>query len=246
MSVKIFLSTVSDEFRAYRDWLRRDLTRRNVEVKVQEDFKDLGRGTLDELDTYIASCDAVEHLVGDMTGACPGERDVGALFAKYPGLTTDLPPLRKGDSVSYTQWEAWLALYHCKELYIVQAAAKAERGPSYAPTDSSRTAQNAHLKRLREANRYPGFAFTSPVDLANYLKSTGILDLLVRAYAEEEARKRKVAEGFIQEMAKRVAGDRHLDFEGMRQAVCNAIDIYQKEIAGGGLRPISAPLSMKH
>ena len=39
MSAKIFLSTVSDEFRAYRDQLRSDLTRHNVEVKVQEDFK---------------------------------------------------------------------------------------------------------------------------------------------------------------------------------------------------------------
>jgi hypothetical protein len=42
MSVKIFLSTVSDEFRAYRDALRTDLTRHNVEVKVQEDSKILG------------------------------------------------------------------------------------------------------------------------------------------------------------------------------------------------------------
>jgi hypothetical protein len=92
MSVKIFLSTVSDEFRLYRDWLRKDLTRHNVEVGVQEDFKDLGRGRLDELDTYIAACDAVVHLVGDMTGAAPGKRDVGALLAKYSGLTGDLPP----------------------------------------------------------------------------------------------------------------------------------------------------------
>ena len=38
MSAKIFLSTVSDEFCAYRDQLRSDLTRHNVEVKVQEDF----------------------------------------------------------------------------------------------------------------------------------------------------------------------------------------------------------------
>jgi hypothetical protein len=43
MSVKIFLSAVSDEFRAYRDALRGDLTRHNVEVKVQEDFKDQSR-----------------------------------------------------------------------------------------------------------------------------------------------------------------------------------------------------------
>ena len=47
MSVRIFLSTVSDEFRAYRDQLRSDLTRHNVEVKVQEDFKDSGGVTLE-------------------------------------------------------------------------------------------------------------------------------------------------------------------------------------------------------
>ena len=72
MSVKIFLSTVSDEFRPYRDQLRADLTRHNVEVKVQEDFKDLGGDTLDKLDTYIAHCDAVVHLVGDMSGSGAG------------------------------------------------------------------------------------------------------------------------------------------------------------------------------
>ena len=59
MSVNIFLSTVYDEFRPYRDALRHDLTRHNVEVKVQEDFKDLGGDTLDKLDVYIANCDAV-------------------------------------------------------------------------------------------------------------------------------------------------------------------------------------------
>jgi hypothetical protein len=58
-SVKIFLSTVSAEFRPYRDQLRTDFTRHNVEVKVQEDFVDLGGDTLDELDVYIAQCDAV-------------------------------------------------------------------------------------------------------------------------------------------------------------------------------------------
>src|ERR1700737_4419081 len=66
MSVKIFISTVSDEFRGYRDQLRTDLTRHNVEVKVQEDFKDFGGDTLDKLDVYIAHCDAVAMDVGSM------------------------------------------------------------------------------------------------------------------------------------------------------------------------------------
>jgi hypothetical protein len=67
--VQIFLSTVSAEFRSYRDALRRDLDRPNVTVKVQEDFIATGTETLDKLDEYIRQCDAVIHLVGDMTGA---------------------------------------------------------------------------------------------------------------------------------------------------------------------------------
>jgi hypothetical protein len=106
MSLKLNIrETVSDEFRAYRDFLRSDLTRHNVEVKVQEDFKDLGRGILDELDVYIASCDAVVHLVGDMTGSYPGVRDVETLFSKHDNLSSDLPALGNGAGVTYTQWE---------------------------------------------------------------------------------------------------------------------------------------------
>jgi hypothetical protein len=58
MSVRVFLSAVSDEFRAYRDQLRSDLTRHDVEVKVQEDFTALGGDRLDKVDAYVAYCDA--------------------------------------------------------------------------------------------------------------------------------------------------------------------------------------------
>jgi hypothetical protein len=238
MSAKFFLSTVSDEFRAYRDQLRSDLTRHNVEVKVQEDFKDLGGDTLDKLDVYIAHCDGVVHLAGDMTGSDPGEHALGALRAKYPDLADKLPPLGEalsnGSVVSYTQWEAWLALYHGRLLFIAKAADTAERGPKYAPTAASRAAQAAHLARLKAMERYPGCAFTSPDNLANRIWAS-VLDLLVEAYAEELARERDMAEGFIKEMAKRVAGDKALDFDGMKQQVQRAIEIYETEIAG---RPI--------
>src|SRR5215207_858681 len=108
MSVRIFLSTVSAEFRDHRDLLRKDLTRHNVEVKVQEDFKDYGGVTLDKLDLYISHCDAVVHLIGDMTGAEAKPASVQAIRAKYPDLAD-------------TQWEAWLALYHGKLLLIAEA-----------------------------------------------------------------------------------------------------------------------------
>jgi hypothetical protein len=136
MSVTVLISTVSDEFRPYRDLLRADLERHNVHVKVQEDFKNLGGDTLDKLDVYIAHCDAVVHLVGDMTGTPADAREQAALLAKYPDLAKELPPLgealKDGAAISYTQWEAWLALYHGKLLLIAKAADDAERGPAYA------------------------------------------------------------------------------------------------------------------
>jgi tetratricopeptide (TPR) repeat protein len=239
-SAKIFLSTVSDEFRAYRDQLRSDLTRPNVEVKVQEDFKDQGRGTLDELDVYIAGCDAVVHLAGDMTGSTPGEPALRALRAKYPDLADKLPPLgealQSGAGVSYTQWEAWLALYHGKLLFIAKAAETAERRPDHKPIDASRAAQAAHLTRLKAMDRYPGCTFASPDNLAKSVLSSPILELLAKAevvtYAKEVGGARDLAEGFINEMARKVAGDKALDFEGQKQAVRNALEIYEKEIVG--------------
>jgi Domain of unknown function (DUF4062) len=177
MSVKVFLSTVSDEFRTYRDALDTDLTRHNVEVKVQEDFKDYGRGTLDNLDVYIAHCDAVVHLIGNMTGSAPGEPALRALLKKYPDLLDKMPPLgetlQRGIGVSYTQWEAWLALYHDTRLFIAVAGDGAERGPKYEPTDNSRAAQAGHLASLKKAGRYPGHTFVSSADLASISPTLG-------------------------------------------------------------------------
>ncbi len=185
MSISVFLSTVSDEFRAYRDQLRGDLTRHNVSVKVQEDFKDLGGDTLDKLDVYIAHCDAVVHLVGDMTGSAADERQQQALLAKYPDLAQQLPPLGealKSDiAVPYTQWEAWLALYHGKPLFIAKAADSAKRGPEYAPKDTSRAAQAQHLAQLKAMGRHPGCTFANPDNLAKHVWPSFILDLLVKA-----------------------------------------------------------------
>ena len=184
MSVKIFLSTVSDEFRDYRDQLRSDLTRDNVEVKVQEDFKDYGVVTLEKLDLYIRTCDAVVHLVGDMTGSDAKPASTASILSKYPDIAEKLPPLRepldRGLGISYTQWEAWLALYHRKTLLIAKAGDTAPRGPNYVPTDASRAAQQGHLQRLRAIERYPGITFTSPDNLAKQVLSSTVLDLLVR------------------------------------------------------------------
>src|ERR1700730_8135734 len=186
MPVRIFLSAVSDEFADYRDQLRSDLTRHNVEVKVQEDFKDYGSVTLDKLDLYITTCDAVVHLIGDMTGSDAKPASTNFILSKYPDFSDKLSPLRetleKGLGISYTQWEAWLALYHGKALLIAKADDAAPRGPAYVPTDASRAAQQAHLAGLRAVERYPGGSpFTSPDNLAKQIAYTTILDLLAKA-----------------------------------------------------------------
>jgi Domain of unknown function (DUF4062) len=235
-TVKIFLSTVSDEFRPSRDQLRTDLTRHNVEVKVQEDFKDLGSDTLDKLDVYICSCDAVVHLIGEMTGSQPADVEQHALLRKHPDLPSRLPPLAEAlksrDAISYTQWEAWLALYHGKLLLTAKADGMAPRGPKFNPTEASRISEATHLARLETIRRFPGCVFSSPADLAKHIAFTAILDLLVKSYADEEGRRADVAEGFIREMASKVRAAT-LDLEGMKRAIRDAIDIYEKEIAGG-------------
>jgi hypothetical protein len=242
LAISVFLSTVSDEFGDYRVKLEGDLTRPDVAVKVQEDFKDLGGDTLDKLDVYIAHCDAVVHLVGDMCGAAPDERQQQALVAKHSDLLTKLPPLsevlKNSVCLPYTQWEARLALYHTRPLMIAKSASGAPRGPKYAPSDASRTAQIEHLKRLKDYDRY-SCEFVNPDDLAKHIAYSAILDLLIEDYAEKFVQQRDVAEGFIREMAKRVAGDKTLDLDDMKQAVRNAIEIYEKEIAG---RPVETNL----
>ncbi len=186
-SVRVFLSAVSDEFGDYRDQLRSKLTRHNVEVKIQEDFKDLGGTTLEKLDAYIKRCDAVVHLAGDMTGATANEPSVKAIRERYSDLPEKLPALASaldnGSGISYTQWEAWLALYHKKKLLIAKAGDAAPRGPRYAATDISRAAQKDHLQRLRAAGHYPGSTFTGLDDLTADIFSTPILELLAQALA---------------------------------------------------------------
>jgi tetratricopeptide (TPR) repeat protein len=189
MPVRILLSTVSDEFRDYREQLRHDLTRHNVEVKVQEDFKDLGKGTLDKLDVYITHCDAVVHIVGHMTGAAANPASTRCLLAKYPDLPDRLTPLRQsladGLPISYTQWEAWLAIYHNKLLLIAKADDTAPRGPRYDPSEDTRAMQQEHLTRLAAVEHYPGGTFTSPDNLAKLVLATAILDLLVTEQAQQ-------------------------------------------------------------
>lgn len=184
-SVQIFLSTVSAEFRAYRDALRHDLTRPNVSVAVQEDFIVTGTETLDMLDDYIQHCDAVIHLAGDMTGAPAQAPSLAAILQRHPDLAARLPPLAPflepgAPALPYTQWEAWLALYHRKPLIIAVPRDGAARDAAYRSDDSQRAAQQAHLRRLGEWERHP-IHFATPDELAKEILRSRLQEILARA-----------------------------------------------------------------
>ena len=120
---KLFLSAVSREFQACRELLAGDLKRPLLDVAVQEDFIVTGGSTLAKLDAYIRACDGIIHLVGKATGSVPEEAAVAELLQAYPDLGTRLPPLapalsKSQPGFSYTQWEAYLALYHDRPLFV--------------------------------------------------------------------------------------------------------------------------------
>jgi hypothetical protein len=194
--VQLFLSTVTGEFRSYRDELRRQLKRPNVDVHVQEDFISTGTETLDKLDSYIAGCDAVIHLVGDMTGAWAPVEVAANLRARYKDLAERLPPLQPSlDSgsppLSYTQWEAYLAIYHRKRLVIALPEPGALRDSGYRVERAQQELQQAHLERLRLLGRHTDFTFGNADQLAAHVLRSSILDLLADAGRKQEERERE-------------------------------------------------------
>jgi hypothetical protein len=168
---QIFLSTVTKEFKRYRDELRGQLTRFNVSVAVQEDFIASGGTTLLKLDDYLQHCDAVIHLLGDATGALAGSPAVADLHQRYPDLADKLPALREAldaakPTCSYTQWETYLAIYHHKPLFIAIPAPGAAREPGFVVDAEQQVQQQAHQQRLRTLGRYPEITFAKVEDLA--------------------------------------------------------------------------------
>ncbi len=183
--VRIFISAVSREFAGYRDLLRGYLQRPNVTVHIQEDFIAGGLPTLDKLDRYIKECDAVIHLVGDMTGAMAQPASLEHIidcYPEFPNKLPDLTPAFKGAlDVSYTQWEAYLAIYHKKELLVAVPMPGAPREAStYVKSGEQEAAQQAHLKRLERYERFP-VRFKDGENLALQLFKSTLYDLLISA-----------------------------------------------------------------
>jgi len=181
-NVNIFLSTVTAEFLTYRKRLLTTLTRPNVAVKVQEDFIPTGTETLIKLDDYIRECELVFHIVGNFTGAHAKAPSVGALLLRYPDFAERFPMLDAffklgGPSMSYTQWESWIALYHGRVLIIAIPTDDAPRDCDEIIIDQKINQKN-HLDRLKDYERYPEISFTNVENLEARFWSSTAYDII--------------------------------------------------------------------
>ena len=144
----IFVSCVSRELHgdtapgatpwpgSYRTALANYLGRCGQKAVFQEQFTQSGGGTLQKLATYIGrECKAVVHLIGRGAGAKPKADELAAFLAEHPDLLAARPGLRAAldaaplASLTYTQWEALLAIHFGRKLFVyaVDDAAPAPR-----------------------------------------------------------------------------------------------------------------------
>ena len=184
--IQLFLSTVSAEFKGYREMLRHNLNLPDVTIQIEEDFIAGGVPTLDKLDLYIRECDAVIHLVGDGLESLAKPRSLTYLNEHYPDLASRLPPLggflaADGPSLSYTQWEAWLALLHGRKLLICVPTPEAPREEGFTCDPQHQVLQQKHLARLRGFEAYPEVSFRSIDHLTWQIQSSLFLELRTAA-----------------------------------------------------------------
>lgn len=177
MNKKLFLSAVSSEFEAYRKLLAGDLKRPTLDVAVQEDFIVTDGTTLQKLDTYIRVCDGVVHLIGKAAGAIPEPVAVQKLLIMYPDLPNKLPALavalsQPDPGFSYTQWEAYLAIYHNRPIFVYRptdfdlAICECPREDRFEQNPDQEMSQREHYSRISALGRDRG-QFLNPERLSS-------------------------------------------------------------------------------
>lgn len=162
---RLFISCVTKEFedcagpfKGFRSRMAKELRAADCEVKVQEDFRQTDEDTVEKLDLYIRRCKAVIHLIGSDPGAKAHPKAVAAYLKAVPGFLEKHPDLRTalGDlsDLTYTQWEAFMAIHHGVSLRIYK-------------TPGADNFQATHLDRLRIGRKYPSDKLIiEPADLA--------------------------------------------------------------------------------
>ena len=184
---RIFISCVTRELGDLRNLLRNCLARAECEVKVQEDFGQVDVDTLEKLDAYIRTSAAVIHLVGKSTGFLASPRAVDRYLTASPGFLAGQPLLRMDRDqlagLSYTQWEALIAVHHGVPIRVYRACGSLCQAAASTPEERE---QQRHVDRLAQADpARHAEPILSREDL--FLKLVGDLRWLVPAAPELRA-----------------------------------------------------------
>ncbi|MEM7456888.1 MAG: NB-ARC domain-containing protein, partial [Planctomycetota bacterium] len=189
MSKTVFLSTVTKEFGLLRRRLA-GLIRRTGQmiVRHQDDFVAQGILTLHLLEEEIRKSDAVVHVFGNRAGSFPPLDQVEAFFERNPQFEQRFPEVaesaRKGE-VSYTQWEAWLALFFEKKLfpYVANERLPEEEGDE---EDEQYASQRVHWDRLKAVKQYPMDPKNQDIDFESAVTDEVILSLINEGWLSSE------------------------------------------------------------
>ncbi len=158
-SSTIFLSTVTEEFRALRVRLANLLQRTaKVRVRHQEGFFKTGVKTLRQLQEEVEQSDLVLHVIGAEPGSPPPVEQVEELVRLLPDLAERFPEVIQramNHRVTYTQWEAWLAAYYGKRLCCYRLDDRLPPAKEPPATDSPVFGQWEHADCLGKFKHYP-------------------------------------------------------------------------------------------
>jgi hypothetical protein len=158
MSHTVFLSTVTREFGPLRQRLAATLRRtQRLHLRHQDDFVERGVITLRMLLEEIAASSVVVHVVGAEPGAVPPVAQVEELLQqpKLQGFAERFPEvvrLARAEQVTYTQWEAWLALHFDKRLCLYRRDGQSQSEGAIASPGAALQAD--HADRLQAHERY--------------------------------------------------------------------------------------------
>ena len=152
MNPTVFLSCVTNEFASLRPKLARMVSRTGLHVRHQEDFAHRGVLTLHKIKEEVVASDVVLHILGSQPGANAPADQAAAFVQDHPEFASRFPEIAADGGqgkITYTQWEAWFALYFGRRLcvYKVKPAAADASPPS------------EHEQRLKQRKFYP-----DPVD----------------------------------------------------------------------------------
>lgn len=154
-------------FRAKLDKSLRSLATRAL---IQEGFAAAGVTTLLKLDHYIRKSDVVIHLVGRVTGSMAKLPALNDLKERYPKFEEEMPALADAVTgklaLSYTQWEAYLAIYHKKRLFICQAQKELGLSPNIDQALVRPDLQEEHVARLKNLGHHVEISFSNADNLA--------------------------------------------------------------------------------